>query len=190
MRLLFAGRLVRLKGPHTAIEALGDLKHRCRYLGQSFSLTVVGDGTDAEYRAHLKSLVEQLDLASQINFMPPVPEAELTKLFDEHDIYVFPSLYEPFSLTLIHAMASGIPTVASTIGGNVEIVSDGQSGLTFEPGDAHELALAIVRLATTEELREQLSNAGRATATQFTIERMVDQMEIYLKQALGHPLCA
>ena len=67
-------------------------------------------------------------------FGPPYPDS-LPELFEEHDIYVFPSLYEPFSLTLIHALACGIPTAASRVGGNVEIVRDGVSGVLFKKGD-------------------------------------------------------
>jgi glycogen synthase len=185
VRLLFAGRLVRLKGAHTVIEAMGDLKRRFNSLRHAFSLSMVGDGTDAEYFAHLKSVAEQLDLAEQITFMSQVPEVELPKLFDEHDIYVFPSLYEPFSLTLIHAMASGIPTVASAVGGNVEIIDDRRTGLTFAPGDAHDLAGMIELLATDAELREHVSVEGRAAAAQFTVTRLVDQMEDYLIQQAG-----
>jgi glycosyltransferase involved in cell wall biosynthesis len=79
-------------------------------------------------------------------------------------------------------MASGIPTVASTVGGNVEIVIDGQTGLTFEPGNSRDLAWAVEQLATSAELREPMSCAGRAAASQFTVTRMVDQIEAYLRQ--------
>lgn len=182
VRLLFAGRLVRLKGVHTAIEALGELDRREARGAQSFFLTIVGDGTDAAYLDQLKALVTKLGLTDKVAFLSPVAEADLPILFDEHDIYVFPSLYEPFSLTLIHAMASGIPTVASAVGGNVEIVEDGRTGMLFAPGNAGDLVARIALLATDADLRERISMAARDAAAQFTMTRMVDRMERYLIQ--------
>ncbi|MBB2197473.1 MAG: glycosyltransferase family 4 protein [Gluconacetobacter sp.] len=186
IRLLFAGRLVRLKGVHTAIEALAELDRRSVSGQRSFVLNIVGDATDEAYLAQLTSLIAKLGLAERVVFLPPVAEAELPDLFDRHDVYVFPSLYEPFSLTLIHAMASGIPTVASAVGGNVEIVEDKETGLLFAPGDASDLAAKITLLADDGELRERISRAGRDVAAQFTVARMVGQMEDYLiRQSQG-----
>ncbi|GBQ19215.1 glycosyltransferase family 4 protein [Gluconacetobacter sacchari] len=184
VRLLFAGRLVRLKGVHTAIEALGELDRRSGADRRSFSLTIVGDDTDAVYLAHLMSLVARLGLAEKVTFLPPVAEADLGDLFDRHDLYLFPSLYEPFSLTLIHAMATGIPTIASAVGGNVEIVEDRRTGLIFAPGNATDLAAMIAFLAEDGELRERISQAARDAAAQFTTTRMVEQMEAYLARQI------
>jgi glycosyltransferase involved in cell wall biosynthesis len=177
VKLLFAGRLVKLKGVHTAIEALGWFSQGH---SQKMALTIVGDGADTAYMASLRHLAVRLGVAEQITLVPPLPEAALPDLFDAHDIFLFPSLYEPFSLTLIHALASGIPTVASSTGGNVEIVNDGRTGFLFSAGEAKELAAAVQRLSEDAGLREQVSVAGREAASQFTITRMIEQIEGYL----------
>jgi glycosyltransferase involved in cell wall biosynthesis len=148
------------------------------------SLAVVGDATDTDYIHELRSLVLQCGLDEEVSFLPPVPEAALPKLFRDYDIFVFPSLYEPFSLTLIHAMASGIPTVASTTGGNVELVTDEQTGLLFAPGDAARLANSISRLTADGPMRERISTAARAVAKRFTIDSMVARMETYLAERM------
>jgi glycosyltransferase involved in cell wall biosynthesis len=179
LRLLFAGRLVDLKGADTAVEALALLHPR--ELGvERVTLTIVGDSQDTVYMTRLAKIVERSGRAAQIELRPTVREDELPALFDAHDIYLFPSLYEPFSLTLIHALGCGIPTVASRVGGNPEIVRDGESGLLFEKGSAADLARAIARLAADATLRAQLSAEGQFTGRRFTFERMIGEMERFL----------
>ncbi len=179
LRLLFAGRLVDIKGAHVAVAALSLLDPAA--LGVSrIQLTLLGDAQDAGYMAELDAAIAQSGRAADITLRPTVPEADLFDLFDDHDIYLFPSLYEPFSLTLIHAMACGIPTIASRAGGNPEIVADGASGLLSEPGDPADLARAIGRLATDPGLRARLSSGGRTSAGRFTFERMVGEMAAVL----------
>jgi glycosyltransferase involved in cell wall biosynthesis len=130
LRLLFVGRLVDLKGAHTAVAALPLLDPADLGVGR-VRLSIVGDMRDAAYVRQLEEVVERTGCRAQVTIEPPVPEPALFDLFQAHDIYVFPSLYEPFSLTLIHGLASGIPTVASRAGGNVEIVHDRETGLLF-----------------------------------------------------------
>jgi glycosyltransferase involved in cell wall biosynthesis len=183
LRLLFAGRLVDLKGADTTVEALALLDARA--LGvERVTLTVVGDEQDTAYVTRFAEVVARSGCAADIEMRPVVPEAALTALFDAHDIYLFPSRYEPFSLTLIHALACGIPTVASNVGGNPEIVEDGQSGLLFNKGDAAGLADAIARLARDPGLRAQLAARGQEAGGHFTFERMASEMARFLMS--GH----
>lgn len=178
IRLLFAGRLVDLKGAHHVVEALAHLK---RTDAATMTLTIVGDRQDRSYDRTLASAIEASGCGDVISLRPPVKEHELPALFAAHDIYVFPSLYEPFSLTLIHALGEGIPTIASDAGGNTEIVVDGVTGLVYPRGDSNALADRIARLAREPELRHRLARAGKEAATRFTFDTMVDRMERVLK---------
>jgi glycogen synthase len=182
LRLLFAGRLVDLKGAHDLVAAMpliasAEANHGVR-------LTLLGDTRDTGYLERLQREVAASPCANRINFRPAVPEDSLPELFEEHDIYVFPSLYEPFSLTLIHALACGIPTAASRVGGNVEIVRDWVSGVLFKKGDPADLANAVLRLARDPQLRVAVALGGRQAATRFTFEGMVNGMEGFLKEIL------
>ncbi len=182
LRLLFAGRLVDLKGAHTAVAALPLLDAAALGVAR-IVLTLVGDAQDEAYMRHLSEVIATSGRATDIRMQQVVPEAQLPALFAAHDIYVFPSLYEPFSLTLIHALACAIPTVASRVGGNPEIVGDGESGLLFDKGDPADLARAITRLATEPALRARIAANGRAAGQRFTFERMIDEMESFLEDA-------
>ena len=179
LRLLFAGRLVDLKGAHTAVAALRLLEPAA--LGVlRVTLTLLGDAQDTAYMAQLATSIEVSGRAANIELLPSVRESALPALFNAYDLYLFPSLYEPFSLTLIHALALGIPTIASAAGGNVEIVREGESGALFRKGDPASLAAAISRLATDGTLRARLAEGGQRVASGFTFERMVSEMAAFL----------
>ena len=179
LRLLFAGRLVDLKGAHTTVEAL-DLLDPAALGVTGMALTLLGDEQDKAYMARLRDVIGRSRRSKDIVLQPSVPENALPRLFNEHDIYLFPSLYEPFSLTLIHALGLGIPTIASDAGGNVEIITDGKTGLLFPKGDAAKLAACISRLAHDGRMRVRLSSGGRRIAARFTFERMVKEMTSFL----------
>lgn len=181
LRLLFAGRLVDLKGAHDAVAALPLIRPEEAGV-RDVRLTLLGDARDAAYAERLRREVAASGCADRIEIRPPVAEDALFHLFQQHDIYVFPSLYEPFSLTLIHALACGIPTAASRAGGNVEIVRDAESGVLFEKGDPASLARAVLSLARDPALRAGVSAGGRAAAARFTFEAMVDGMEAFLQE--------
>ena len=181
LRLLFAGRLVDLKGAHDAVAAMPLIRPE-ETGAEKVRLTLLGDARDAAYAERLRREVAASGCADRIEVRPPVAEDALFDLFQRHDIYLFPSLYEPFSLTLIHALACGIPTAASHAGGNPEIVRDGESGVLFEKGEPADLARAVLRLARDPALRTRVSAGGRAAAHRFTFEAMVDGMEGFLRE--------
>ncbi len=181
LRLLFAGRFVDLKGAHDAVAAQPLIRPE-EAGAREVRLTLLGDARDTAYAERLRREVAESGCADRIEIRPPVAEDALFDLFQRHDIYLFPSLYEPFSLTLIHALACGIPTAASRAGGNAEIVRDGESGVLFEKGDPADLARAVLRLARDPALRAGVSAGGRAAAARFTFEAMVDGMEAFIRE--------
>ena len=186
VRLLFAGRVVEIKGAHTAVEALGRLRREVP--GVDWRLTLLGDSRDRPYLDRLKAIAAEDGTRGSIDFVERVAPSELVGLFDAHDIYLFPSYYEPFSLTLIHALAAGIPTVASATGGNVEIVSEGETGLLFTKGDAADLARSVVRLQADPALAQRVGAAGAQVARRYSTEAMIAAMEAHLASVAAAPV--
>lgn len=184
LRLLFAGRVVEFKGAHTVLEALPHLV--ARLPGTDIRLTILGDARDTGYLERLRRIIQENNLDRHVAFLPPVAEADLFAVFQDHDIYLFPSLYEPFALTLIHALESGIPTVASNAGGNPEIVLHGRTGLVFPKGDAMALARSVLTLHRDPALRANLSRQARRVAREYTFSRMMQQVG----QCLEETACA
>ena len=178
LKLLFAGRVVEMKGVHTILEALPEIFRGLPEM--DVQLTVLGDCQDGQYLKQLNETLHRSGLDEKVEFLPPVLESDLFGLFQNYDIYIFPSLYEPFSLTLIHALESGIPVIASDVGGNNEIVFPGRTGLLFAKGNARSLARAVIDLAANPPLRCSVSMEARILARQFTFQTMIQKIEAYL----------
>jgi len=180
VRLLVAGRIVEIKGVHTVIEALPSI---IRALPEArVILTILGDDHDQPYMERLHARIAEMEVADMVNFVKPVVEEDLFNLFQNYDIYLFPSLYEPFSLTLIHALAAGIPTIASNVGGNPEIVHHMQTGMLFPKGNAQKLAEAVIRLVLNVNLRQSISEKARKMASHYTFGKMLGEVEKYLEK--------
>ncbi len=138
---------------------------------------LVGDTKINEaYRDHLKRLVAALGLQDRVlftGFRMDVPQ-----LLRALTVSVLPSLGEGLSNALLESMAAGVPVVATTAGGNPEIVEDGVTGLLVPPADAAALASAICRLLETPALAARCGEAGRRLVwTQYSLEQAVIRTE-------------
>ena len=185
-RLLYVGQVVPHKGVHTVIEALAIVRKSLPHL--NVTLTVAG-GTVAhmdDYRQLMHARVRELGLEDAVCFKGSVARETLSAVYQEHDVLVFPSCWqEPFAITPLEAMASGLPVIATTTGGSAEIFREGQNALTFPAEDAQTCADQIIRLFTEPGLYGTLSGGGRTTVTQqFQFTRMEDEVEKTLCKAL------
>ena len=94
------------------------------------------------------------------------------------DAFVLPSLNEGISNTLLEAMASGVPVVASRVGGNAELFDDGQQGTLYESGDEDALSSALGRYFDNPAMREERAAAARRHVVgRFSLARMIDHYE-------------
>jgi len=179
LKLLYAGQLVRHKGVHTAIEAMAKLVNE-RSINQ-ITLTLVGSG-HPDYEAYLRDLVARGHLHDIVTFHEPVSKDKMPAILQQFDVLIFPSIYEePLARMTQEAMASGLVVVGTTTGGTLEILRDGETGLTFAPEDADGLAKQVARLITDPDLRCRLAQAGRQTVLEnFTLDKMVKEIEAYL----------
>jgi len=167
LRLLNVGALSPRKGQEFAITALARL---CE-AGVEASLVLVGGGPD---RPALEALAERLEVGGQVEFageqLDPRPFLEAA------DLFVFPSRQEGFSNALIEAMASGLPVVASEVGGNREAVGDA-GGRIVPPEDAGALAAAILDLAADRGSLAAIGAANRErVAKKFSLDASVKRL--------------
>lgn len=133
--IFFVGRMVREKGAHVLLEALP----RVRAHYPNAKLVIVGGG----YRDHLVHQASQLGLTHQVFFTGFIPDEELLRLYKVIDVACFPSLYEPFGIVALEAMAAGVPVVVSDAGGLREVVQHNVSGTVTYAGDPNSLAWGI-----------------------------------------------
>lgn len=185
--LLYAGSLVEHKGIHTVIEAIAHLVGN--KAEQQINFTVVGSGHPA-YEEFLYTLVRQYNLSTYVQFEKKIPRSQMPELFNRFDILVFPSIWEePFSRVILEAMASGLVVIGTDTGGTKEILLDGVTGLVFKAGDTVDLVNCIKRLCAEPDLSIRLStNAYKRIAAQFSIDRMIDEIEQYLQNVVNKNL--
>src|SRR5215831_3245146 len=126
VKLSFVGRLTPDKGPDVAIEALA---HIVREMGVGdIGLDIIGTGRD-EYVRELKNLVTALGLQEHVQFLGKLNHEQVLRRYSEYDALLFPSRWaEPFGMTILEAMARGLPVIATDYGGPSEMISDGKNG--------------------------------------------------------------
>jgi len=165
--LVYSGWLVEGKGLDTLLEAfkLVASENRETYL------LLLGKGPLGD---RLKDKAGSLGISDNVCFKGNVPNVH--EYLNSADIFVFPSFREGMPNSLLEAMACGLPVIASKIGGVVDVVEDGKSGILFEPGDVSGLASAMVRLLNDNELRLKLgAEARKRIVDSFSIDRIADE---------------
>ncbi len=181
-RLLYAGRVVREKGVHTAIEAVSRLVSG----GKQWPITldIVGNQLDGGYLESLKRMVMERGLEGCVRFVGCVSHEEMPGVYNAHNVLLFPSIWdEPFSLTILEAMACGLPVVGTATGGSGEVLVDGENSLIFPPGDSVALADSVQRLLGDGKLCGRIAaKAAEMVRRDFDIEGMVDRIEALLGQ--------
>jgi glycosyltransferase involved in cell wall biosynthesis len=177
MRLLYVGQVTSHKGVHTAVEALKLICEQPKF--KQATLTIVG-GPD--YEGRIARLVSSLGLSGSVSFTGMVPRERLPEIYRGHDILVFPSVWdEPFSITLLEAMSSGLAVVSTNTGGTPEILIDEMNALIFPKGDARGCASQVLRLLTDGRLFESIRREGRRTVEEnFRLKSMIDKIEASL----------
>jgi glycogen synthase len=156
--VLFAGRLEYEKGVQTVLHALD----RVVAAVGPVVFYVAGVGT---YSDELHRQVEELGLSDVVRFTGFLEDHDLRLHYAAADVAVAPSIYEPFGLVAVEAMACGTPVVVGDTGGLREIVSDGH-GLSFPPQDADELAERLIAVLTDHHLAQDLVDKGRRRIAQ------------------------
>ena len=145
--ILYVGRLEPRKGVNVLVSAM-------RWIDGT--LLVVGRGNMLPL---LKREAKMLGVADRVRFMGMVEYGLLPKFYGASDVFVLPSLSEAFGIVLLEAMASGVPTVGTTVGGIPEII-DG-CGLLVPPGNARRLAEAVNRILDNQSFARKLGRLGR-----------------------------
>jgi D-inositol-3-phosphate glycosyltransferase len=157
-RILSLGRLVERKGVDTVIAALAQLPNA--------ELVVAGGPTvafnnDPEVR-RLRAVADRLGVADRVRLVGPVSREDVPALIRSADIVACTPWYEPFGIVPLEAMACGRPVVAAAVGGMLDTVVDGVTGVRVPPKDPDRLAVALKELLDDPARRRRLGAAGAA----------------------------
>ncbi|KAF0961606.1 MULTISPECIES: glycosyltransferase family 4 protein [unclassified Rhodococcus (in: high G+C Gram-positive bacteria)] len=184
-KLLFVGRLEYEKGVQDAIAALP----RIRRSHPGTTLSVAGEGTQFTW-LYQQARIHRV--ARAVNFLGNLDHIELLGWLHGADAIVLPSRYEPFGIIALEAAASGTPLVASTAGGLGEAVVDGETGMSFQPGDVTGLTSAVREVLDDPAGAQQRAVAARDRLTaDFDWHKVAEEtVHVYsgAKRRVRHPL--
>lgn len=176
-RLLYAGRIANGKG-------LEDLMHAvARNAPAVTGLVLAGATPDPAYGGRLRELVDTLRIGDRVHFSGLLSEKELMQEFSLAEALVLPSFQETAPMVVQQAMATGMPVIATTVGGIPYQLQNNVSGLLFEAGDTAALAGLIARLVSDEMLSRRLGEAARMSAqSRYRAGSVADAtVEVYRK---------
>ena len=129
----------------------------------------------------LESVMGRNGTRKHVQMLGHVPWQKLADLYRHAGVFVMPSHYETFGISVIEAMAFGLPVVATHVGGLPEVVEDGVTGILVPPKDSKALAEALLQLLRDPDLSARMGQAGRERVrSEFTVDRIVSQtLDVY-----------
>ena len=157
-----------------AKNGVGDLITAMKFLPEDVMLNIIGTGP---LEKSLKLKAKSLKFGGRVRFVGNVPNSEVPKYLSEADIFVRPSLSEGQGIAFIEAMASGLPVVATPVGGIVDFVRDGETGVLCRPNDPEGLAKAILSLINDSTLRGRVvTNALQMVRERYSWDLIAEEM--------------
>jgi UDP-glucose:(heptosyl)LPS alpha-1,3-glucosyltransferase len=169
--LLFVGNQYRLKGLEFAIRALAEMK-------TSAVLLVVGNDSATSF----KRLAEKLGVSERVIFAGS--RSDLPRIYPAADALVLPTLYETFALVCLEAMASGLPVLASPVGGIEDYLRDGENGFYIKR-DAKDIAVKLDRLLNDATLHARIRERGLATAENYAWDKIAKQYLLLFEELIA-----
>jgi len=174
--ILFVGGLYRMKGLEFLLRAMPIVKAEV----PDARLIVVGDGPD---RLFLQTVIREVGCSDCASFVGFVPHSNIARHFQYATVFCLPSLSEAFGVSILEAMASGKPIVATNVGGIAQVVQHG--GILVPPRNSKALASALITLLKDNGLRKKMGKYGRQlTERKFDYEIITTKIETIYKRSL------
>lgn len=174
-KILCVTRITPRKGVRYLIEAFGKLSKK----NNKLSLEIIGDGDE---KKNLENLAKELEIADKVDFIGLVPHEELPPYFEKADVFVLPSLNEGMSNSMLEALASGLPLVATDTGGTRELVKEEKNGFIIKMKDSSDLAEKIEKLIGNNDLRKKMGEESRKKAENMSWEKVAKEyVDLYYK---------
>ncbi len=172
------GRITRLKGHSFFIQAMSTVVRRMPYT----KIWIVGDAPPGKesYKHELEVLVKRLGLKDHVEFLGN--RRDIPQILSQVDVLVFSSVVpEAFGRVILEAQAAGVPVVATRVGGVIDIIDDGKTGLLVPSKDPEAIAKEVLRLLNDKELVNRLvQEAKKKLREKFTLEHMASQtLKVY-----------
>lgn len=176
------GRLQPVKDQLTLVDSFNALLRNCPELNGRVRLAIIGDGP---LRDEVGERVRAAGLEDAVWL--PGERSDVAQVMRGFDVFVLPSLAEGISNTVLEAMATGLPVVATRVGGNPELVVDGVTGVLVPPANPAAMAEAIGRYVEDGDMRAEHGRAGRRRVLEsFSIQNMVERYLALYDRVTGY----
>jgi len=173
--IIFVGELKQVKGVKYLIKAFKIINQKV----PKAKLFLIGDG---KQKKELEELVEKLNLKQNVVFVGKVMNEDVPEYMVASDIFVLSSLSEGLPVTILEAMASGLPIIATKVRGLSEIIKEGENGFLVKPEDPDEIAEKILLIIQNDKLRKEISDNNKKKAKEYDWENIIEKIEkIYSK---------
>lgn len=177
-KILFVGRLHPVKGTQYLLGAMS-IVHR--ELPEA-KLILVGDG---EEREHLETLTDNLGIRECVEFAGRVPHERVKDYMNQAEVFVLSSLSEGFPVTILEAMACGLPVVATRVGGVPDIIKNGTNGYLVDTMNQEQIAEALLNLLQDKQLRKDISENNREGVRRYRWDAVAATLEGVYQKSLG-----
>jgi glycosyltransferase involved in cell wall biosynthesis len=175
VRVLFLGRLEQEKGVYDLLRALAEVRRDF----PAVELFLAGEG----HRDEVRRQACALGVDRSVHLLGWISGQAKQDAMARANIFVLPSYIENMPVSLLEAMASGLPVVATTVGGIPDVVEDGVNGFLVSPADIPALAGTLGRLVADSALRQRIGNAGRRRIEEtFAMEKIVPRIEALYRE--------
>src|SRR3989344_3698989 len=168
------GRLVPWKGFRMLIKIMPELLK----INQFFRLVIIGDGPE---KSNLDSMVKNMRLEKKVYIVGRKSQSEVADYLAASDIFVLNTGYEGFSHLILEVMTAGVPVVTTTVGGNKEIIHQGENGFMVKYNDEFNLIEAIKTVWQVPEIRQRFIDGGLKASGLFSVDSMFQETVKVLK---------
>ena len=176
VRLLFAGAMGRLKGERDLVQAIERASRKLPNL----RVLMLGHGSET-----VMELCKETGLWPQLEYFGPAPMNERVDFFKQCDLFVLPTYAEGMPVSVIEAMAAGLPVITTPVGGIPELITDGVEGWLVTPGDVDALAEKIALLVNNEPMRLAMGRLAVLKAAQFDRHEVFALLDQVLSEMIG-----
>jgi glycosyltransferase involved in cell wall biosynthesis len=176
IKCIYVSNAAMYKHQWVVVRAIAALRKR----GYNINLTLVGGGTGRAQKLLIKQMVASDPQGIFIQQMDFIPQQELPVLLAESDIFLFASSCENLPVTLLEAMAVGLPIACSNRGPMPEVLADG--GVYFDPEDNKSIADAVELLIKDDSLREKIAKQAKTLSQQYSWSRCADETWAFIKE--------
>ena len=174
-KLVWLRAFHRIYDPVLAVRVLAEVGREV----PDASLLMIGPDKDGSLAA-VRAAANRLEVAQRIEFSGGVQKSQVPSMLNRGDIFINTTTIDNVPVSMLEAMAAGLPVVSTSVGGIPFLLKDGENGLLVMPGDASAMAQAVLQLLRDPGLSARLSRAARATVESFTWDRALPRWEALL----------